>query len=230
MACCVPAISACTPAILPDPCSGSRTDRADIYQTVTDAIIAALQAGTRPWMKPWNAEHAAGRITRPLRANGHPYRGINVVMLWMAAEAKGYSAPIWMTYKQAAELGGHVRRGEKACPVTYADKIKRKEENEAGEQEEREVFFLKQCLVFNIEQIDGLPAHFYTMKSAAPLDPMQRNAEAEAFFRNTGATIRHGGNMAAYSAQLDAIRMFVRVNFKIYSQPGQTVSMPIEAS
>ena len=65
----------------------------DVYERITDQIVCALEQGVRPWLKPWNAEHAAGRITRPLRANGIPYQGINVIMLWSEAVAKGYSAP-----------------------------------------------------------------------------------------------------------------------------------------
>ena len=59
--------------------------RADVYQRITDRIVTDLEAGVRPWLRPWNAEHAAGRITRPLRANGVAYRGINVIALWMEA-------------------------------------------------------------------------------------------------------------------------------------------------
>lgn len=86
----------------------------DVYERITAKIVASLEQGVRPWMKPWNAEHAAGRIARPLRSNGIPYRGINIVMLWMEAMDKGYSAPIWMTFKQTLELGANVRKGEKA--------------------------------------------------------------------------------------------------------------------
>ncbi len=83
-------------------------DRKDVYTKVTERIISDLEQGIRPWMKPWSAEHAAGRITKPLRHNGTPYRGMNILLLWGEAMAKGYAAPIWMTYKQAQELG--------ACP------------------------------------------------------------------------------------------------------------------
>ena len=62
--------------------------RADVYQKVTDIIVAQLEKGVRPWFQPWNADHAAGRITKPLRGNGVPYRGINVIMLWSAAVEK----------------------------------------------------------------------------------------------------------------------------------------------
>ena len=91
----------------------TNTDRTDIYARVTNAIIADLENGIRPWHRPWNAEHAAGRITRPLRGNGQPYKGINVLMLWEAAERQGFAAPIWMTFKQAKILGGNVKKGEK---------------------------------------------------------------------------------------------------------------------
>ena len=83
--------------------------RTDVYQKITDQIVASLRKASGLGIKPWNAEHAAGRITRPLRGNGIPYQGINVLMLWSAAMEKGYAAPIWMTFKQALEL-------KAACP------------------------------------------------------------------------------------------------------------------
>ena len=70
--------------------------KTDVYDKIINQIIAELEIGVRPWHKPRNAEHAAGRITRPLRANGIPYQGINVLMLWSAAMEEGYAAPIWM--------------------------------------------------------------------------------------------------------------------------------------
>ena len=97
--------------------------RADVYSRVTNKIIADLERGVRPWLKPWNAEHAAGRITRPLRANGQAYKGINVLMLWGEAELKGFVCPIWMTFRQALELDAHVKKGEHGSLVVYADKI-----------------------------------------------------------------------------------------------------------
>ena len=86
--------------------STTTTPRPDVYSRITDKIITDLEQGVRPWLRPWNADHAAGRITRPLRHNGIPYKGINVVMLWSAATVKGYSCPLWLTFKQAQELGG----------------------------------------------------------------------------------------------------------------------------
>lgn len=183
------------------------TSRPEIYQRVTDSIVASLEAGVRPWIKPWSGGHAAGRIMRPLRGNGEPYRGINVIMLWSAAMEKGYTAPNWLTFKQAQALGGMVRKGERGSLVVYASTFSRTEADEAtGEEQERAIPFLKGYTVFNAEQIDGLPARF--LAPAAPcLDPIERIAHAEAFFAATGATVRHGGNQAYYSMASGHVQM-----------------------
>jgi antirestriction protein ArdC len=180
----------------------------DVYERVTAKIVANLEQGVRPWMKPWNAEHAAGRITRPLRANGIPYRGINIVMLWMEAMEKGYAAPIWMTFKQALELGAHVRKGEKGSLVVYADTITRTEvDKDSGQESEAVIQFMKGYTVFNVEQIDGLPPQYHAKAQEPQLDPIQRIARAEAFFAATGVQVIHGGTMACYSVTHDHIRM-----------------------
>ena len=101
--------------------------RADVYTRVTDRIVTELERGVRPWLKPWNAGNADGRITRPLRANGQPYKGINVLMLWCKALAKGFACPIWMSYRQVQELRAQVRKGEHGSLVVYADRIHKTE-------------------------------------------------------------------------------------------------------
>ncbi len=179
----------------------------DVYERITNKIIAELEKGVRPWVKPWSAEHAAGRITRPLRANGIPYRGINVLMLWADSVEKGYSAPIWITFKQAQELGGHVRKGESGSLVVYASTFSKTEtDTGSGAEVERDIPFLKGYTVFNAEQVEGLPPHFYA-PAQAPLDPVQRIGRAEEFFSATGADIRHGGNRAFYSYGEDRIQL-----------------------
>lgn len=186
----------------------------DVYTRVTDKIIADLERGVRTWMKPWNAEHAAGRITKPLRHNGQPYNGINVLMLWSAAAENGYSAPIWMTYRQAVELGAHVRKGEKGELVVYANTITKTEhDDETGEDAEQTIAFMKGYTVFNVEQIIDLPTHYYQL--AAPvLDPALRNNRAEQFFTATGADIRHGGSQAYYAITSDRIQLPPFVAFR----------------
>lgn len=179
--------------------------RKDVYETITAQIVADLESGIRPWLKPWSVEHVAGRITRPLRANGIPYQGINVLMLWAAALERGYAAPFWMTFKQAVDLGAHVRKGEQGSLVVYADRIRRTETNaETGEDTETEIPFMKGYTVFNVDQIDDLPAHYY----AAPAphsSTIQRIERAEAFFEALRAEVHHGGNRACYVISQDRI-------------------------
>jgi antirestriction protein ArdC len=128
-------------------------------------------------------------------------------MLWMEAVEKGFAAPIWMTFRQALGLDAHVRKGEKGSLVVYASSITRTETDEAsGQEEEREIPFMKGYTVFNVEQIEDLPQSYYA-PAQARLDPVQRIAQADAFFATTGADIRHGGNMAGYSITSDQVRM-----------------------
>ena len=175
--------------------------------TFTGIRIAELEKGERPWLKPWNAEHAAGKITRPLRYNGLPYSGINVVMLWAEAMEKGYNAPLWMTFKQAQELGGHVKKGEHGSLVVYANTLTKTETNETtGEDEEHKIPFMKGYTVFNVEQIDDLPAHYYAMQ-APQLETAQRLDHAEQFFKHLRADIRYGGNRAFYAIGSDYVQM-----------------------
>jgi antirestriction protein ArdC len=188
--------------------------RTDIYQRITDQIVAELERGVRPWMKPWNAEHAAGRITRPLRGNGVPYRGINVLMLWSAAIENGYAAPVWMTFRQAAELGANVRKGEKGSLVVYANKITRTEtDGESSEETAHDIHYMKGYTVFNVEQIDRLPDHYYA-KPAPRTCTIQRIERVESFFAPTRADIRHSGDRAYYACVSDHIQMPLMESFR----------------
>jgi antirestriction protein ArdC len=99
--------------------------RSDLYTRVTERVVADLERGARPWLKPWTS--GSPRITRPRRHNGLPYRGINVLLLWGEAIDRGYGVPLWMTYRQARELGAHVRQGEHGTTVVYADRMVRNE-------------------------------------------------------------------------------------------------------
>ena len=184
----------------------TKTSRTDVYSRVTSHIIGELEKGVRPWMKPWNAEHAAGRITRPLRFNGQPYHGINVLMLWTAAEMQGFSCPFWMTFQQTKELGGFVKKGQHGSSVVYASKFTKKEAGESGDEVEREIPFLKEYTVFNASQCEGLPQHFYQL-AEPPKNDMQRIERAEAFFAGTKADIRTGGNQAYYAITGDYVQM-----------------------
>jgi antirestriction protein ArdC len=183
------------------------SNRSDIYIRITDKIVADLEKGSKPWLRPWSVEHTEGRISRPLRFSGIPYQGINVIMLWAAATVKGYSNPHWLTFRQAMELGGNVRKGETGELVVYADRIKRTETDAKGEQAEHEIPFLKGYTVFNVEQCENLPAK-YTGRIEQPiLSPMERLEGADRFFAATGADIRHGGTRAYYAEGSDFVQM-----------------------
>jgi len=181
-------------------------ERQDIYTRITNKIAAMLEQGVRPWVKPWSGENAAGRITRPLRHNGVPYSGINILMLWASAIEQGFSSPSWMTFKQALELNACVRKGEKGSLVVYANSITKNERNDTGEEVEREIHFLKGYTVFNVEQIEGLPEQYY-VKPEPKLNPVQRIEHAETFFAATKADIRYRGGRAYYAQEPDYIQM-----------------------
>jgi antirestriction protein ArdC len=182
-----------------------QSPKQDIYARITAKIVTALEDGVRPWVRPWNAEYAAGRITRPLRHNGQPYTGINILSLWTSATEQGFAAPIWMTYRQATEIGAQVRKGEKGSPVVYANSITRNDPDaDSGAEVARDIHFLKGYTVFNVEQIEGLPAQ-YTTPASPRLDVPARIVRAESFFAATGATISYGGNRAFYRPSTDSI-------------------------
>lgn len=182
------------------------TQQTDIYTRVTNKIIADLENGQRTWMKPWNADHFANRIAKPQRHNGQYYQGLNIILLWAASVDQGFTANRWMTFKQAQELGGHVMKGMKGETVIYADKLIKTETNYKGQEIDRAIPFMKCYTVFNVEQIDGLPADFY--QKPEPLNPdIKRDDALEHFFAATGATIRHGGDRAYYNIGSDFVQM-----------------------
>lgn len=184
----------------------TQTNRVDVYTRVTNRIVEALEQGVRPWLKPWHCEHLAGRITRPLRHNGQKYSGINILTLWMSAEMQGFVSPFWMTFQQAKELGGFVKKGEHGSPVVYASTFKKTETSENGDEIEADIPFLKEYTVFCADQVEGLPEHFHATVTK-PMEAMERIERAEAFFANTKADIRTGGDRAFYAMEPDYIRM-----------------------
>ncbi len=190
-----------------------------MYQEVTNIIIEALEAGVKPWSEPqWKGE-AAPRIVMPLRHNSEAYKGINVVILWSIAMKKNYVSPHWMTYKQAKELGGQVKKGEKSSPVFYAGKLKIEDEGEAAasgaDDEEKFIHYMKAYSVFNVEQIDDLPENYYYRPAPWPTNPdLERSIEAENFITQTGAAVHFGGDSAFYSPKNDSISMPALEDFK----------------
>jgi len=177
----------------------------DVYHSVTERIIADLEQGVRPWQRPWR--NPTGFVSLPLRATGEPYRGVNILLLWLQALDKGFVSPHWLTFKQAQALGAQVRKGERASQVVYAGTLNRTETDDTtGAEVERGIPFLKAYAVFNADQIDGLPDRFIP-QPLTPVAENTRNAQAEAFIAATAADIRHGGARAYYSPSHDHIQM-----------------------
>lgn len=181
------------------------------YQTVTDRIVAMLEAGTPPWQRSWSVGQPtiSGPIVRPLRACGKPYTGANVLNLWAASMVRGFRSRYWMTYKGAKEAGGNVRKGAKSELAFYVGR--HTIEAEKPDQDDKTVSFMRAYCVFNCDEIDGLPARFYAAEPVAPIEPNApkhaRNAEVDGFVGHLNASLAHGGDRAFYSPAIDAVRM-----------------------
>ena len=133
------------------------TAKPSVYQLVTDRIIASLKAGAIPWEKPWQTPHfAGGPFPRNFRT-GKPYRGINIMLLWSSS----YSSPFWLTFNQAKELNGSIRKGEKGTQIVFykqllRDRQKTDDDEQIAKEDRRAPFVLTYHTVFNIEQCGGL--------------------------------------------------------------------------
>jgi antirestriction protein ArdC len=127
---------------------------ADLYQSVTNAIVADLEKGVASWVKPWKTGNAGG-IMPVNAATKHSYHGVNIPILWHAQITRGFPTAQWMTYKQALPLDAHVRKGEQGTTVVFTKKLTFKEKDS---EEEKRISMLRTYTVFNIAQIDGLPS------------------------------------------------------------------------
>lgn len=181
-------------------------ERLDIKQHVTDTIVAQIEAGTPPWRKPWTGDRAG--VSLPVRHTGEAYRGINVLMLWATAMDRSFQSARWMTFKQARDLGGCVRKGEKSAKSVYYGSFEAETDGDNGETETRTSHFAKAFSVFNADQIDDLPEEYYD-RLEAPRDlGTQADPELDAFFDRIGVkTITTDTPRAFYDMQADHIHM-----------------------
>lgn len=171
----------------------------DLYQRVTDRIVTALEAGTPPWIAPWQ-----DRTALPSNlATGKAYRGINVLMLHIEAMARGFADSRWLTLRQANELGAHVRKGEHGTPIVFWKMREVDGEADEAEDDKRVVPMLRGYTVFNSSQLEFLPER-YVLREQPAWQPV---AEVEHLLVETGAVIRHGGNRAFYAPGEDLIQL-----------------------
>ncbi|WP_171182333.1 ArdC family protein [Ruegeria sp. HKCCD8929] len=177
----------------------------DVYSHVTNQILDELKKGTVPWRKPWSGGQAG--LTLPRRVTGEHYRGINVVMLWIAAMNRGFSSNSWMTYRQAQELGGQVRRGETSTTVIKYGEI-RKDDGDGANGQDQVIRYARAYRVFNCDQIDGLDEHWYDRPAGIRDFGTKSDPELDAWFHSLGVEIRHSAEPRAYySPARDLIHM-----------------------
>jgi antirestriction protein ArdC len=186
-------------------------EKRDVYARVTDQIIEAIEQGVGNWRMPW---HTSGRFAfSPINVvSKKPYRGINTVCLWAAAQAKGYESGEWGTYQQWQDRGAQVRKGEKATLVVFWKFANARDESQSdgdAPASGSRLLFTKGYSVFNAAQVDG-----YTPKADAKRSMPERIEQAEAFFRSVAADVRHAGNQAFYSPSGDYVQMPPFVAFR----------------
>jgi antirestriction protein ArdC len=182
---------------------------ANVYDTITDRIIKQLEQGTAPWHRPWASRGDAG-LPRNLRTL-KPYRGIN---LWILMSA-GYSSPYFLTFKQAIELGGNVRKGEKGLPVVFWKFGEYEQDNkETGETEKHESVLVRYYTVFNASQCENLQVIPVPPPDTHPdVAPIEMCEQVVAGW-STKPTIREGSDKASYHKILDYINMPARSSFE----------------
>ncbi|WP_255608298.1 ArdC family protein [Methylosinus sp. Sm6] len=180
--------------------------RRDHYQEVTDRIVAALEAGTPPWRRPWDPEKSRGSLSPINAVTGRRYHGINVLLLGLSQFSFANGDPRFCSYKQAKDRGWQVRAGERGTTV-YFYKSLRVEDRDApadGKEHTRNIPLLRSFTVFNGSQIDGIPAFTPPTIEEAP---WRRFDAADIIMRNSGAVIRIGGDRAFYRPATDSIHL-----------------------
>lgn len=183
--------------------------RANLYDEITNKIIAELEAGRVPWVQPWGTAAAKAPLAMPKNAaTSRQYSGVNVLILWGAVIEQGFTGQSWLTFRQALSLGGYVRKGERGTTVVYADRFipddEKKRAAESGE-EAQAIPFLKRFTVFNTDQCDELPDEIATVAPPPPRGMIE--PQVEALIKATGIDFRIGGNRAFYIPSGDYVQV-----------------------
>jgi antirestriction protein ArdC len=184
-------------------------ERANLYDEITTRIVAELEAGRLPWVQPWGTAGVSAPLAMPKNAStGRSYSGVNVLILWGAVVARGFSCQSWLTFRQALALGGNVRKGERGTTVVYADRFlpddEKRRARETGDDAQA-IPFLKRFTVFSTDQCEGLPEDLAT--APPPVSDGLILPEVEALIRASGAEVRLGGDKAFYAPGPDYIQV-----------------------
>jgi antirestriction protein ArdC len=176
----------------------------DLYAEVTAQIVAALEAGTPPWRRPWDENKAGGPMVPHNATTGIRYRGMNTIMLGMSPLAFVSGDPRWATYKQAAGRGWQVRKGSRGTPAFFYKRIEVEDRDGDSEDGRKVLALLRAFTLFHASQIEGIPPYLPPSVEQAPW----REPDASATIaRNSGAVIRTGGDRAFYSAGTDHVQL-----------------------
>jgi antirestriction protein ArdC len=176
----------------------------DLYAEVSSRILAELEAGAVPWVKPWSA--TPGANTPCNAVSNRPYSGCNVILLWMA-QAAGYRTPRFLTFKQASELGGNVRKGEHGTKVYFVKQLQVHDKGADDDSAARLVPMMREYTVFNVDQCENLPARVVTLGDVKPRNADERDATIDEFLATSGASIREGFGEAYYRPSDDVISL-----------------------
>lgn len=184
----------------------------DLYAEVTEQIITALEAGTPPWVCPWNKSH--GSLLPANLTTGRLYRGINVLLLNLRQMASGYPSSHWLTFQQAQTVGARVRKGERGTRIVFFKLLERDDDSAPGqaandEGARRVIPLLRSFTVFNAAQVDNLPERLLAQNQAEAEETASWSAceQADALLAQSGALFRHGGDQAFYSPSQDVIQL-----------------------
>ena len=184
------------------------TTRASLYDEVTSRIIAELEAGRFPWAQPWGRPGGTAPGLPRNALTARHYSGVNVLILWGAVIEHGFSSQGWLTFKQALEAGGAVRKGERGTTVVYADRFTPEAEKARAVEtggDAKTISFLKRFTVFNVAQCEGLRPGL--APDPAPLPERQIVPIAEEVIAASGIEFRVGGNRAFYVPAQDYVQV-----------------------
>jgi len=176
----------------------------NIHQEITAKLIQKIESGnTSPWRCPWVG---SGQPTLPYNAaSGKPYQGVNVLLLWSAADEFGYGSNGWLTYKQAKDLGGHVRKGEKGMQGIFYKIIEPEAESKQDKKDQKTKIITKAFTVFNLDQIEDLNDDL--LSDSETQEPLSIDDLAKPYLQHENIRVVTGGNRAYYSPRLDLIRL-----------------------
>jgi antirestriction protein ArdC len=178
----------------------------DLYAEVSSRIVAELERGAAPWIKPWSA--TAGQNVPQNAITNRAYSGCNVILLWLARN-RGWSTPRFLTFKQAIEAGGNVRKGEHGTKVYFVKQLRVRERGADADDEadEKIIPMMREYTVFSVEQCQNLPESIVDGKPARVRNPDTRDDLVDEFLRSTRADMREGQGEAYYAPGDDHISL-----------------------